>query len=268
MSRSAIPPCLEAALSYLQRGWSAIPLCPPSHDCSNPGKVPHYPWQSYTERLAREQELRLLWNRNRASNVGIVMGPVSGLLGLDVDGEQGEELLEDLCDDILPQTLEFSTPGGGRRLLFQHPDQPIPIRSLRIDGAEAIRVLGHGSQTAAPPSVHENGGVYRWVEGREPWSIQAQPIPPGLLAALLEDGQGGGAGVCGGRATVHARGEPPGLTSNPHGLAREPQETCCGVRSPTCGPATRQSAAAAATTRRSRWRCGWCGASPWTRTRP
>ena len=93
-------PCLDAALAYLARGWSVIPLCPFDHigvsgehqqKCARPGKTPMMPWKLYQTELPKEQALRLVWDRHPSANVGIVMGPVSGLFGIDVDGPDGSE---------------------------------------------------------------------------------------------------------------------------------------------------------------------------------
>ncbi len=77
---------LEAALSYRGRGWSPLPL-------EVQGKAPLVPWKVYQGRLASEQELKLFWNRWPEPNVGIVMGHISGLIGVDVDGPAGEALI-------------------------------------------------------------------------------------------------------------------------------------------------------------------------------
>jgi hypothetical protein len=121
-------PCLDAALDYLQRGWSAIALCPPDHEgmptahqknCTNPGKVPWQAWDAYQSRRARPEEIRLAWNRFPQSNVGIALGPVSGMIALDIDGPGAGELAEQLFGaEGLPPTLYFDTPGGGKRLFY------------------------------------------------------------------------------------------------------------------------------------------------------
>jgi hypothetical protein len=170
------PPCLEAALAYLQRGWSAIALCPPDHHgvpgehqqlCKSPGKAPLWSWKAYQERLPREQELHLWWSRNPRSNVGVCLGPVSGLVGIDIDDQTGLDLLADLCNGI-PDTFNFSTPGGShrRRLFFRHPEEPVPTRSLRVNGVEVLRIQGKGAQTVMPPSIHPAGGTYGLIRGR------------------------------------------------------------------------------------------------------
>jgi len=68
MVAKPINPRLAAALDYLARGWSAIPLCPPDYfgllppthceQCKRPGKAPPWSWEPYQQRLATEKELR------------------------------------------------------------------------------------------------------------------------------------------------------------------------------------------------------------------
>src|SRR5262249_37547262 len=155
----------EAALQYLALGWSPIPLCTFDHegmsgqhqqDCKNPGKAPWSPWKKYQEEPPTPAALNHFWNCIPQSNVGIAMGPVSELLGLDIDGQEGKELLAEWANgQEIPPTLEFSTPGGGCRLLFKWPYlESVPIKSHKAKKKEAIRILSEGSQTVAPPSRH------------------------------------------------------------------------------------------------------------------
>lgn len=180
------------AIDYLARGWSAIPLCPPDHagvsgdhekTCKSPGKAPYWPWKLYQTEAPKPAHLTLLWKRLPAANVGLVMGPVSGLIGLDLD-EDGQAILLDLASGELPNTLEFTTPGhsGGRRYLFKHPSQELKIKSIPgKDGSEGLRILATGSQTVAPPSIHSGGGKYEWVTGHGPGEIEPQECPAWLI---------------------------------------------------------------------------------------
>jgi hypothetical protein len=121
---------LQAALDYLGRGWSSLSLCPPDHLgvdaahgrlCTAAGEVPLWPWKEYEQRLPSPRELAIYWNRNPHANVGIVLGTVSGLVALALDAAEGVALWQPAHDQVLPETLEYLAPDGGRRLLYALP---------------------------------------------------------------------------------------------------------------------------------------------------
>jgi hypothetical protein len=192
---------LDAALSYLKRGWSVFPLCPADHRglrlpgenpskhelaCQSPGKTPLTAWKSLQDKAASEAQLRLWWSRWPTANVGMALGPVSGLVGLDLDGEAGGKLLREWSGGNLQETLTFATPNGGMRVLFKLPaGVEIPIRQFRQDGKEAVRILSRGSQTVMPPSKLL-AGEYCWVEGCRPDELEPAPCPQWLLDKLLK----------------------------------------------------------------------------------
>jgi hypothetical protein len=180
--------CLKAALDYLGRGWGARAVCPPDHrdvppfhraPCSKPGKRPLGPWKAWQSRLPTLDEVVAQWEVVPASNVGVVLGPVSGLVGVDVDGEEGERILGELSGGDLPRTLTFTT-GRGRRLLYAiDRDSDIPTRTLSGRGGE-VKVLAAGTLTVMPPSRHASGRKYRWLRGRGPGDIRAAWAPEWL----------------------------------------------------------------------------------------
>lgn len=194
--KPAESPCLAAALDYLARGWSPVPLCPPDHahctakhieECKRPGKVPLGPWKGLQERAAPEVTVRKWWERNPHANVGVALGPVSGLVALDIDGEAGEQFLDQVSGGDLPPTLEFIT-GRGRRYLFRWPEGiELKNEEYPLGPGEELRVLAKGRQTVMPPSVHANGTVYRWEERRGPEDIQAAECPDWLLKLLCPE---------------------------------------------------------------------------------
>ena len=208
------PLCLDAALDYLRRGWSAFPLCPPNHvgvgkehakECKNPGKVPLINWKPYQNRLPQEGHLQLLFRRHPNANVGVALGQVSGLIGIDVDGPAEHELLQTLSGGDLPATLLFAT-GKGYRLLYACPkDRPCRSTTMVKDGVQLL-ILGDGKQTVMPPSLHASGTAYQWQEGKalQPapaWLVQqvenaAEPRKPGQVGVVaagevIPDGQRG-----------------------------------------------------------------------------
>jgi hypothetical protein len=179
------PPCLEAALAYLARGWAAVPLCPPDHagcpddhaaHCADPGAAPLVAWEAYRERLPRPTELQVFWTRYPSCNVGVVLGRVSRLVAVELEGPEADDLLAPLLPEPLPPTLAVIVPGGVRRLLFALPPGLV-VPPLRLDGPGCrAAVLGEGTCTALPPSIHRNGAILSWNCPCPP------PCPPGSPA--------------------------------------------------------------------------------------
>jgi hypothetical protein len=197
--------CHAAALAYRAHGWSSLALCPPDHvgvgkkhgeNCTSHGKAPWGEWKEFQTRLPTEAELRRKWGDNPTLNVGVALGGVTRLIGLDVDGDAGEALLKRLSDGDVPPTLEF-TSGKGRRLLYRVPAdvelRPTPKPGgLEIEGGE-LRLLGTGSQTVMPPSRHKDSGrLYAWKPGHGPGEIEP-PDAPAWLVKLMRKGAAAGA---------------------------------------------------------------------------
>lgn len=192
------PHCLVAALEYLSFGWSAIALCPPSHAhvpathteiCTKPGKVPVFRWAEFQKRLPKEFEIEQWWEKCPEANVGVAMGNVSGILGIDIDSIEGDMKLKDLSHNDLPKTLMFNTGrDDSYRLLYSIPkDHPCPIIPFRDgEGKEPLKILGNGSQTVMPPSTHASGDQYAWVQDRSPKDLQIAPAPKWILDLLLK----------------------------------------------------------------------------------
>jgi hypothetical protein len=166
--------CLEAALTYLRVGWCVIPLCAADHvgvgrehgrRCKNPGKCPLISgWTSFTAPPTADQ-IRGWWRQWPNCNLGIVLGRVSGLIGIDVDGPAGELAWTTAvrAGVMPPPTASFTTSAGSRRLLFSvQPDEVVTIAKTKIADHQEVRLLGEGSQTVVPPSRHWRGDYYRW----------------------------------------------------------------------------------------------------------
>jgi hypothetical protein len=167
--------CLEAAFAYLAAGWCPIPLCPPDHvgvgkghgkTCESPGKAPLIrEWTSF-DRLPTADEVRGWWKQWPNANVGVVMGRIGGVVGIDVDGPYGEEAWAKLATGgaFASPLCGFKTSGGRRILFAIDDDSLVKIARLRLDGEHSeLRLLGEGSQTVVPPSRHPSGGYYEWT---------------------------------------------------------------------------------------------------------
>jgi hypothetical protein len=147
--------------------------------CSKPGKRPLGPWKAGQTRLPTLDEVVAQWERVPAANVSVVLGPVSGLVGVDVDGEEGEHILQEASGGDLPRTLTFTT-GHGRRLLYAiDRGSHIPTRTLSGRGGE-VKILAAGTLTVMPPSRHASGKRYSWARRRGPGDIRAAWAPEWL----------------------------------------------------------------------------------------
>ncbi len=191
--------CLAAALDYLKLGWSPLALCPPDHvgigrvvkghgsNCDSPGKRPWHTWKEFQTRAPTEEEVREWWKLVPNSNVGVALGPVSGLIRIDVEGDHGEERLAAMSAGDLPATLEFTSgrASGGRGLLYAIPPGVVLRTTFEKPApGEELRLQAQGAQTALPPSRHPSGMVYAWKPGRSPLDIRPAAAPTWLLAAL------------------------------------------------------------------------------------
>ena len=190
--------CLDFALRYRNEfGWSILALCPPDHmgvgvthtrHCTSPGKAPWGPWKEFQDRLPTQEEIKRKWHDNPTLNVGVALGPVSGLIRVDVDGPEGEARLIQVSGGVLPPTLEFVSgrSNGGRGLLYAIPPGAELRTTVERSGAakQELRFQAKGAQTVLPPSRHREGGLYAWTPGHGPWEIKADTAPDWLLDQL------------------------------------------------------------------------------------
>jgi hypothetical protein len=185
--------CRKKALDYrTQLGWSVLALCPPDHagvglvcrghgkKCKSPGKRPWHTWDEFQDRLPTVEEILDWWRQLPTSNLGLALGPVSGVVRLDVEGEAASRQLEEISGGDLPVTPEFRSgraDGTGRGILWAIPPGVV-FRTTPIafqDGE--LRFQAKGAQTALPPSRHKDGGLYEWLPGRSPDDVPLAPAP-------------------------------------------------------------------------------------------
>jgi hypothetical protein len=177
--------CLAAALDYLALGWSVLPLA---------GKIPRVGWKRLQESPADTDTAKGWWEKWPTANVGMALGvPSCPLVGIDIDGAEGERLLQEASGGDLPTTLEFTRGPNSRRLLYRIPDgekfRPMPAIPGTGEHSE-LRFMAKGSQTVLPPSLHASGDRYSWEPGHGPDDIDAAPAPTWLRERLLDKGGG------------------------------------------------------------------------------
>jgi hypothetical protein len=174
-------PPLAAALHYLARGWSIVPLRPRD-------KKPFIRWEQFQGAFPSEADVFGWLQRWPDANVGIVTGSISKLIVLDIDPKHGgDDSLEHLVRRFGPiaATVEARTGGGGRHLYFEYPGYPV---RNRVGFRQGIDLRGEGGYVVAPPSVHPSGERYTWLPGHSPEERRLAPLPGWLVTATSASG--------------------------------------------------------------------------------
>jgi putative DNA primase/helicase len=117
-----------------------------------------------------------------------------GILGIDVDGAGGREILKGISGGNIPQTVSYRTPGGdgkGRRYLYWYPEeyknQVIKKQARNGEGAHnGVEFLVDGQQTVLPYSIHPNGGIYEFRKGLSFDDVDIAVAPDWVMDILLE----------------------------------------------------------------------------------
>jgi hypothetical protein len=124
----------------------------------------------------------LLRNRGLTRNPAIVLAP-SGLVGFDVDGPKGVELLKQLVPERLPVTVtvESGRDGGGWHFWFK---RPAGATTAFVQLGEKGVQVKTGQYLIAPPALHPAGRVYRFADGRAPWDVPLALLPARILQRL------------------------------------------------------------------------------------
>lgn len=150
---------LEAALALLARGLWPIVLHPGQKRPIGDG---------WGRQRPTEADLRRLFAAHPGAGVGLRLGPETGLVDIEVDGDGGEESAARLLGDPPSPTLSYQSRRGRHRLyrydprlgqlangsgVIKHPD--LPGLELRIGRT------GGQIQSAAPPT-ETDGFARRW----------------------------------------------------------------------------------------------------------
>lgn len=146
---------LNQVRDYLNYGWSILPVKPDE-------KRPYMTnWLQYTKSKASEQTVENWFKSLAGAGVGAVTGKISNMVVLDV-----ERWCKEPIDEILkkyPTHMVARSGSGGYHLYYQYPQNigKIPNRVGIFEGAD---LRGDGGFIVLPPTRHQNGNNYEWVE--------------------------------------------------------------------------------------------------------
>ena len=160
---------LHAALDYAGRGYSVIPI--------GPNKRPLIKWTEFQSRIASKEEITRYWTRYPLANVGIVTGPISGILVVDCDDADAYRRVQELLPDSL--IIPVAKTPRGWHLYFIYP-----AGSKITTGAgimPGVDFRGEGGYIIAPPSVNGDGKAYAWEDGLSLQDTAPAPLPPAVV---------------------------------------------------------------------------------------
>ena len=163
-------PKVEDALELLNQGLSVFPLLPGT-------KEPPFSWKEYQTRLATEDEIRDLWEKYPDANIGIATGIVSNLCVIDIDTDEGFDVIKDYVPEEL-STPAVRTPKGGQHLYFRCNNESLRNNSRALPG---IDFRANGGYVVAPPSVNGSGHMYIW---EVPLSVDRPELPDAYVQHL------------------------------------------------------------------------------------
>lgn len=160
------------ARRYFERGLSVIPLS---------GKVPQIKeWQRFSTELPTE-DLFSDWERRFSnSNIGLVFGPRTGLVGIDVDCEDPQLI------SLVPSSplTRIGKKVGGLRI-FNLGDGFENVQRFFGKGGDGIEVLYQGHQCVLPPSIHPDTQKPFYWQGEALDSIDPGDVPTINFTDLL-----------------------------------------------------------------------------------
>jgi hypothetical protein len=181
------------AQEYAARGWRVVPnhgitedgrcTCG-RHECGSPGKHPRF--SEWASKATNDPLIIEEWSEQfPCSNIGLLLGPASGIVDIESDSEEGARVADELIPpDVITPTFRSSR---GLHRLFRYPSHLSLPQKVVHRGLE-IRLGGGGSstQSIAPPSRHYSGTQYEWLPGRSPQDCDPADLPPQILELIFE----------------------------------------------------------------------------------
>lgn len=182
------------APDYLRRGISVIPLQPKS-------KRPLFnQWQQWQDRKIPD-ELAMSWlNLPSNNNIGLVLGPQSGVCCVDIDTD--DKLLLQNVERLLPKSHWIRIGRKGAVLAYKHNptiknkfhllienpnfDETKPESKENPPAISIIDFLTGGAQVVLPPSIHPDTNQPYWAENNLIDVIdKLEPIPNDIYSLLV-----------------------------------------------------------------------------------
>lgn len=161
---------LAAALSYLERGWSVMPV----HSTGARAKQPHpilmatghtritnlretHSWTALQLTRPTAANVETWFNSPAGKGLAVITGALSSVVVLDLDGEAGAALMKQM-----QWQPHVRTGSGGYHLYLRHPGTPVRTVNAKSDRKMGQRwpgldIRGDGGYAILPPSRNVAG---------------------------------------------------------------------------------------------------------------
>ena len=189
---------LREAMSYVSMGWQVVPChgvlpdgrctCGSAHAGSAKRTIGKHPLLSEWQKkpVDTEEDCYEIVDRLPMGNIGVLLGPGSGVIDIEYDDELGKATAERLgLSGLATPTYRSGESGRSIHRLFAWTDRLPKSASRKIEGLEVrIGGDGRGSQSILPPSRHWAGGRYEWLHGLSPSEVSPLPVPESVMMLL------------------------------------------------------------------------------------
>lgn len=168
----------DYAEHYWNAGLPVIPLMPKD-------KLPCIKgWQKYQSEMPSFEE-RESWLQNFANgNIGLPLGPQSGLIALDIDTDDPKII--GVIEQCFPPSPWTRVGQKGKVMIFKYEGQPT-FRIRTKEGKSICEMLGPGTQIVLPPSIHpKTGAPYYANKDLVECLGEVRKLPPNI-AEILRD---------------------------------------------------------------------------------
>lgn len=168
-------PFSRQAYEYIERGYSVIPIAPgtkrPGQWSQADGWRGMSDWERFSKRLPTQIELDH-WYQWPEAGIGLLLGKLSGVIGLDRDYNTNGT---DALDRLIPWTPVKKKGAKGWTGFYRYNGER--SCSFNIGGIRVLDVLSEGRQTLMPGTLHPEGHTYVYLTEDRLQDFDAPELP-------------------------------------------------------------------------------------------
>lgn len=139
-------------------------------------------WPEYAIKMP-DEETRQTWKETKGDgNIGLVLGPQSGLVAMDIDTVDPH--IQNIIYRILPKSPWERIGQKGKVLVYKYTGQPA-FRLRTAKGETLVELLANRLQIVLPPSIHPKTGL-PYVQNRDLVEVLSEiPTLPKEIESIL-----------------------------------------------------------------------------------